>query len=344
MRFLVAVHSLPFKNPVNSKDQTKKIILIRLEKEKRIYYGECSPYPFPDQEEKRMIRQIERGMDFLLRYWDQENIFFKELLFLLRREAEKNFWSYSALFAIETILVQLFFNKDKEISEFSFAETTKITLNTLISGHSNQIQNEAIYSVEQGYSCFKMKIDSNNAENFSRVEKLKDSIKDEHSIRLDFNRKLELKEAIAFAQKVKKFNIEYIEEPVSNPSDIKTFFAETKIHYALDESLLEVPPSIREKAHFWILKPMRSGLLNSLLLKEEVSGKKINVIFTSNFETEIGMGAILPFITDNKTPMGFNTLKYFPNPLLINSLKVEDTYLHFSFSEYLNELNSLNIF
>ena len=345
MKFSTSIRSIPFKDPVNLEDQIRKIILIQLKAGKEIFYGECSPYPFPEQEKKRMIYQIEAGMDILLRHWNKKNISFKELLFLLSEEAKINFWDLSSLFAIETIATQLFYSRDEKISEFSFAEINKITLNALVNNElPDQIENEVLCLMKQGYSCFKMKIDSNNEENFLRVKRLRDSMGDKYSIRLDFNRKLRLKEAVEFAQKIKEFNIEYIEEPVSNPDDIETFFAETKIYYALDESLMEVLSSIREKAHFWILKPMRSGLLNSLLLKEEASQKEIKVIFTSNFETEIGMGAILPFITDQKTPMGFDTLKYFPGLLLTNSLKIENAHLRFSFPKYLNELNTLNIF
>ena len=344
MKFLVSTHSMDFKDPIDPGNSTRKIILIQLRNEKRFFCGECSPYPFPDQQESQLVQQIKEGVEVLLQHWNRKNISFNELLVLLNEESKARCWDHSSLYSIEALATQLLFDRDKQISAFSFTEKNQITLNAFLSGSAGQIKAQAFSHKKEGYSCFKIKIDSNDKENFLKVKNLRENVQAACSIRLDFNRKLGLEDAIRFTQKVKKFRIDHIEEPVSDVNDIYIFFKNTKIRYALDESLMEAPSFIKEGAHIWILKPMRLGLLNSLLLREEASQKNINVIFTSNFETALGMATTLPFIKDRSTPMGFDTLKFFADPLLRRSLKRKKASLCFSFSEYLNELGHLKIF
>ncbi len=110
-------------------------------------------------------------------------------------------------------------------------------------------------------------------------------------LRLDLNSKWDLAKTLEFCSHFKPEDFLYIEDPVSNFTDLEKFYKETRIPYALDEYLtyhpLERVLPLQGLTHL-IIKPTLHGGLTQCRAIASASKEK-TLIFSSTYETPIGL-------------------------------------------------------
>ena len=93
---------------------------------------------------------------------------------------------------------------------------------------------------------FKLKVgDRNIALDVKKIQAIRLMLKQESYLRLDANRVWNLKEACIFAQLAGNQNIDFIEEPINDISQLDAFYQKTRIRVALDETLTVVRCGVR---------------------------------------------------------------------------------------------------
>lgn len=157
-------------------------------------------------------------------------------------------------------------------------------------------------------------------------------------LRLDFNGKLELQDAVKWCREIREYPIDYIEQPF--PSDALEDFCELRFHtnipIAVDESLTDYQSAVKilhaGAADIFIIKPMISGgFKKSNEIKKLAEDNNIRTIITSTLETKIGLTANLHIAAalEISDPCGISTWKMFgENPFKYSSddsVKVPDS-------------------
>lgn len=146
------------------------------------------------------------------------------------------------------------------------------------------------------------------------------TVKPTSQMRVDFNRKWTLEEALTFAKHFP--DTEYFEEPLLPGENAKAF----PYPVALDESLREkeLPPYPNIVAH--IIKPTMHGFP---LPKVQ---KGVDFILSSSYETELGIYQIAKltrYLNIPLKPMGLGTCHFFTQPLFEEEPYVKNNVLHF---------------
>ena len=130
-----------------------------------------------------------------------------------------------------------------------------------------------------------------------------------YSLRLDFNQKWSLSQALSFARNFKKTDFEYLEEPVKEYEDLLYFSEETGFPIALDESRKLVPT-----VKALVVKPTLWG---------EIPKSDIPIVLSSSYESSLGILQIAA-LSNSNLPQGLDTF----SPDFINPpIRVEDGYL-----------------
>jgi O-succinylbenzoate synthase len=117
-------------------------------------------------------------------------------------------------------------------------------------------------------------------------------------IRFDANKTFSLPQLLKFASKVdsKYFQkIEYFEDCLLNPKDAIEFEKQTSLHYAYDESLIDILSNIispLEKS-FIVIKPSLYGVGGTKNLIDHFSQYNINCIISSTYESISNVYALL---------------------------------------------------
>ena len=139
--------------------------------------------------------------------------------------------------------------------------------------------------------------------------------------RLDFNRMFDCESMIKICEKLKPYNIEYIEEPLKDPTVIKMLKLKKNINIpiALDETLItkEYKKLIEKKLiQYVILKASILGSVDYVMsLIDYFKKNNIKVIVSSSLQTQIGNLANINIaaVLNNKLYHGLNNHAYFDN-------------------------------
>ncbi len=150
----------------------------------------------------------------------------------------------------------------------------------------------ALTLAEQGYSTIKLKVGDDALADARRVEAIRAALPDIR-LRLDANRRYSKQDAIAFCKAVCDLDTEYIEEPTANPSDLPEVAAATALGIALDESTREAQlDDLLPHATAVIIKPSALGRRAALNLADRAGSLGLAAVFTSCFESDVGLTAI----------------------------------------------------
>ena len=121
--------------------------------------------------------------------------------------------------------------------------TSLVPINALLSGPPEEMIKKAVHVFAQGCRCFKIKtslLDITTLPDF--LSRLLDSIGGECRLRIDPNRDWTFDQTLEIAESLAAFPIEYLEEPISNPSQLIALIAQCSVPIALDETLREIQP------------------------------------------------------------------------------------------------------
>ena len=185
--------------------------------------------------------------------------------------------------------------------------------------------------IADGFTSIKLKIGTAPvADDIDRIAKIRETVGDSATLRLDANRAWNLDEAVEFAMQIGPDNIEYIEEPTKTSADHKAFYEKTGMDIALDETVIqEGVKSFPDLDHVsaLVLKPsLLGGFSLTALMMDLAKRSNTTAVISSCFESGLGISSIALFAASmnlTNTPAGLDTLKYFKHDLLASPLQIE---------------------
>lgn len=187
---------------------------------------------------------------------------------------------------------------------------------------------KALELINEGYKTIKIKVGRSEdpVEEAEIINQVSEALGSEILIRLDANQHWSLQEALNFASKLNCPNLEYIEEPVSDPGELGVFHEKTGLPIGLDESLNSIGRvseliQILNKSPgvvACVLKPSRVGSVDQLMeLMEIGEALDVNMIISSAFESPLGLSALVQLAGGLKGDQvhGLGTCSWFGSPL-----------------------------
>lgn len=256
----------------------------------------------------------------------------EELLNLLRHEPQLLYVCSSVRFAVESAILMLASKAaGQSLAEFLGGQLKDVQSAVLLQGSHQDVIADFKRFAKQGVKVFKLKVgDRNIALDVKKIQDIRVLLDQGSYLRLDGNRVWSLKEACIFAQLAGNLNIDFIEEPIFDVTQLETFYQQSRMRIALDETLSVVRSGIRapgrcslplsqqEGVVAYILKPMILGLISSLEWIEEAKLLKRKAIISSAFESPVGFKVLANLACFSGQIAGLGTERWFnnPNPIL----------------------------
>ncbi len=167
---------------------------------------------------------------------------------------------------------------------------------------------------QQGVKVFKLKVgDRNIALDVKKINDIRMLLEEGAYLRLDGNRTWSLKEACIFAELVGNQKIDFIEEPINDITQLDTFYQQTRMRVALDESLSFALLAGHEGGVAYVLKPMILGLIPTLDWIKEARLSKRKAIISSAFESPVGFKVLANLACLSGQTAGLGTERWLKN-------------------------------
>ncbi len=349
-------YSIPFVRPVPVRDSRLDtrdglVIGLRSADDRHTGFGEIAP--LPGLHEETLSEALEQCRSLITSL----DLSFADLSFHnAGRNLPENLFP-SVRSGIEMSLLNLQSVSGEPFPTFPGApEPSKmLPLNALLFGSASEILTMAEDYFHQGYRTFKLKVQADAPDlAIEQVLSLRRVFGNEIALRLDSNRSFSLEDACTFFKQLPADSIEYIEEPVADPSLIPEFFSRTGIRSALDESLWMNPEIWDDIPHHclggMVLKPSRLGSFSRTLnLALEAEAEGIRAVISAAYETGISLGFYTHLgsvISTEPAACGLDTFRQLSRDILYDpidadqgSLPVEKTYR----SSLLPDLSTLSL-
>jgi O-succinylbenzoate synthase len=196
-----------------------------------------------------------------------------------------------------------------------------IQLRALWHGNREDLETWTIWAVRQDYKGIKIKVGRLPIEKeLDVIRTVRNIVGPGFEITLDANQKFTLDQAIEFARACSKYDIMYIEDPVEHIDDVARFYVATGMTVALDNLTPNPSPDRRGvRGEVWVIKPSCVGGLARLKsLCEQAKQSGIKIVFSSAFESKIGISLWMQLAAEFGTPgvaHGLDTLTWFSEDL-----------------------------
>jgi len=313
--------SKPFTTSKGIINERKGFILNLKNAKGIIGVGDAAPFPefgsesFEETEEALTNLKLELKID----------------LFNLVESLNENLSPFRNLYALRHGFEQAILNlisKEKNISLNNLLnrESKKeINVNGVIGLLSKEETEKAASKLKaKGFSTIKIKAGRDDfSEDYKCIEIVRNTIGSDVKIRIDVNGKWNFKEANENLNSLKRFDIEYAEQPVKTLNEFIELKKTNNILLAADESIRTEDDAInfisKKAADVLILKPMMlGGLIPTLNIIDIAEANSIKTVITSSFESAIGRSiAVFAASTVNdEIAHGLNTLEYFEKDLV----------------------------
>lgn len=176
---------------------------------------------------------------------------------------------------------------------------------------------EADSAIRAGFRALKIKVGSVSLHrDAARVRRAAEAAEGRACLRLDANRAWSFNEALAFMHMIRGVDLEYIEEPLEDPSRLEEL-AGRGIPVALDESVRDLAPdgvSKRRWATAIVIKPtIVGGVQQARRLAAEALKHGIRPVISSAIETGIGLRGLVALgaaIGKEDIPAGLDTSRF----------------------------------
>lgn len=209
----------------------------------------------------------------------------------------------SLRFAFETALADLSARRQRLPLALWLSETCarSVAVNALLAGHTpDDLRRIAGARSGAGFRMFKIKVGVQPvAADLARVAAVR-RVLPEAQIRIDANAGWSEGQAREAFAALADMNLEFIEQPlaVGQAAVARRLSAEYEIPLALDEEIATVPDAIRLCEHglcdILVLKPMMLGGISACkTVVESAQQRGIGVVFTSAWESDVGLAATL---------------------------------------------------
>lgn len=292
--------------------------------------GECGPLPGLSPE---LTPDFEERLNTLITHINQQQLNaptkpdLTEISAWIQQHLRDQHMSLSILFALETALLDLVNGGEKLIFKNSFTTGTPIPINGLIwMGGLDFMLQQIEIKIRDGFTCLKLKVGSHDFEKecdvlqYIRRKYFRENI----TIRLDANGAFKPEEALDKLNRLARFDIHSIEQPLKPGQDfLPELCRQSPIPIALDEELIGVAGKQnkldllnRIKPAYIILKPTLHGGLASCAEWIELAEKtNCGWWITSALESNIGLNAIAQFTANYPItiPQGLGTGMIYTN-------------------------------
>lgn len=237
-------------------------------------------------------------------------------------------------------LINLIFNinGEKEV-KLNIKIKNRIPINAVI-GMMNIKETISIIEkkLSEGYKTFKIKIGRENIEeDINIIKTVREKFKDKINIRLDANGFYKLNDAIEVLQKLENYNIENIEQPISDVSSFPKIKEKTSVLIAADDSIKNIKDAINiinnKLSDLIILKPLWiGGIINSLKIIKLAKENNIDCIVSSVFESNIGkrVNVFMSSLLENNYACGLSTNEFFSNNIDEDFYPIKNGFIEFS--------------
>lgn len=197
-----------------------------------------------------------------------------------------------------------------------------------------EIRTEVASIKNDGYKCIKVKVgrSENPLHEAEIIKVIREVVGKDISLRLDANQSWSTCDALRFASAVEHLNIEYVEEPLADPTDLTTWHLHSCVPVALDESLdqgiysmdCDLPMCAKV-----VLKPsLMGGMHTTLSLSEAAKEMGVQVVISSSFEGPTGLlhlAAIAHYVDPlSSTWHGISTESWFQGSCCLSLPKPQD--------------------
>jgi O-succinylbenzoate synthase len=257
----------------------------------------------------------------------------------------------SLKFAVQSALLQLLGN-EHEIPAFGLAprpHRSTVAVNGLLWGTRETVLERAGELLRDGYTTLKLKVGRETPEeDAATVCALSEYCGGTCAIRLDANRAWDAPTATAFARRIEGCTVEYIEEPLCDPSGLIEFAGRSGLPVALDETIVERGEFDLEKwrgAKAAILKPtLLGGFEISMYIARKAMNLGMTPVISSSFESSVGLIALAnlaAYVNEDDVAAGLDTWNWFMADVLDATLPIEEGRLDLNRANGL--VNDVNI-
>lgn len=250
----------------------------------------------------------------------------------------KTHWSLKTLFSQNNILYQsldpekfpsLFFAIEFALLSLmmpSVCTSPHIQINSLLMGSDEVILQRM--PLLKSFSRIKLKPGPRSPEKLGElIERILPYMQEGQKLRIDFNRSWDIKQTLAFCEKLPLEYCDYLEEPLKNPAEYLSLSNYTAHPIAFDESLLDTPLnlllSVPTKKAF-VIKPSLMGSLQKInFYYQKACRYKLDFVLSSAFESGLGhlMIAHLCRYLGIEAAIGLDTYTWLKKDVLMDPLK-----------------------
>ncbi len=335
LRVYIYRYDLPLAQPLmlqGCRVESRSGLMIKLKGENDVVaWGEASPLPGFSREDLQQVTdsavQLPRAMEGRL---------LSPLFGLATNHIQRWLGGFAAppslRFAIDSALLSLLAqSRDVPLCRLlSKHPLTSVSLNGLLAGTRDDIADGAARLRAEGYRAAKLKVGRGRMlEDIETTRMVREILGDGVALRLDANRAWDHDTAARFARGIEDCGIEYIEEPLDDPSHLVDFSGRTGLPVALDETVVEAGPQGIETwrgAKAAILKPtLLGGIETAFWLAKRAHNAGMMPVFTSTFETGLGLVTLANMAAgfyDTDVPVGLSTRDWFQLDLLDGELPI----------------------
>lgn len=294
--------------------KTRRGLLIRLRSEDGATgWGEASPLPGFSRETLTDVVNYARSVrsDWTGRAIPVSQ---RDVVFLLETFPFRSDCPPALQFGFECAVVDLIASaRDENLSNVLGESRDTVLLNGLVSNVVDG-RSEAVEQLrETGYRAVKVKVGRAPLfEEAEGVRALSEKLGEGVALRLDANRAWALESALRFAEAIRSVEIDYLEEPVSDPTDLAEFVTQTGLSIALDETTRETNPDVLTTAPWVsavILKPTLLGSIQDTWTWIQIAkNHDVTPVISASYETGIGLRMLTALAAVGPdTPVGLST-------------------------------------
>lgn len=215
------------------------------------------------------------------------------------------------------------------------AETPRetVSLNALLMGTPTEILDAA--DDVQDFAAVKVKVGRHDVQDEAAcVRALSERWEGAVSIRLDANRAWSVEEATAFADGIRGVEIEYLEEPLREATQLQEWAETTGVPVALDETTREMTPDAlvgQTFASAFVVKPTLIGLSRTVRLARAVAAAGVDLVISSAYESGVGLtglAVLAASIGDRDVPAGLDTYRRLQSDVVQPRLDIGGPRVH----------------
>jgi O-succinylbenzoate synthase len=201
-----------------------------------------------------------------------------------------------------------------------------VAIAALLSGSPADVLRQATLLADTSWTTVKLKIgrSADPLEDARLVRQVRQRLRTDQQLRLDANRAWDRMQAKQFAAALDGASIAFIEEPLKEPHELESWYAESGLPYALDETLRETRSLVSfPNAAALIVKPTLLGGTASL---DRLSEAGIPLIYSACFESGVGIWNVACLASQHapQRAAGLDTYRWLTDDLLRSPLDMSD--------------------